>query len=75
MQVETQEETELGAWMENKRTETSDPLELVSLKESIIRKAWVGWEEGLKLSHRQQEIGEVAARMETASNQPILISG
>jgi len=53
-------------------TEALDQLKVVSLKESIIRKAWARWEEGLRLAHRQWEIGEAAMRMETASNQPIL---
>jgi len=35
----------------------------ISLKESIVWKAWPGWEEGLRLAHRQQEIGEAATRM------------
>jgi len=36
-----------------KTTKASDQLELVSLKESIIQKAWAGWEEGLRLGHRK----------------------
>jgi len=36
----TQEETKMGAWMECKMTKALDQLKLVSLKESIIQKAW-----------------------------------
>ena len=53
-------------------TEASEQLETISLKESIIWKAWVRWKEGLRLAHRQWGIGEAAARMETSSQQPIL---
>jgi len=45
----------------------------MSLKESTIWKAWVGWEEGLRLAHRQQEIGEATTRMETKGDQLILM--
>jgi len=38
--VESQEEAEMEAWMENKMTEASDWLEVMSLKEIIIEKAW-----------------------------------
>jgi len=33
----------------------------------------VRWEEGLRLAHRQQEIGEATVRMETTNDQPILV--
>ena len=72
MCVESWEGDEMGAWMECKVSETLDQLIVISLKELIIWKAWTGWEEGLRLAHRQQEIREAAARMETVSNQPIL---
>ena len=39
-------------------TEASGQLEVMPLKESIIWKAWARWEEGLRLAHRQWEIGE-----------------
>jgi len=68
-----QEETKTAAWIEHKMTEASDQLETSSLKESIIHKAWVRWEEGLRLAHMQQEIGEATARMETTKGQPILM--
>jgi len=42
--------------MEHKVTEALDWLEVVSLKELIIQKAWTGWDEGMRLAHRQQEI-------------------
>jgi len=48
-------------------------LEYVSLKESIFRKSWAGWEEGMRLAHRQQEIGEAAARMQTTGEQLTLV--
>jgi len=73
MWVKSQKEAEMMAWMEQKMTKASDELKIVSLKESIIWKAWVRWEEGLRLAHRQQEIGEAAARMETMYHQPILV--
>jgi len=41
-----------------------DQLEIMSLKELIIWKAWAGWEEGLRLSHKQWEIWEAEARMQ-----------
>ena len=53
--------------------EASYWLEIISLNESIIWKAWVGWEEGLRLAHRQWEIGEATVRMETTDFQPILV--
>ena len=53
-----QEETDTAAWVEWQATEASNRLEYVSLQESIIRKSWAGWEEGMRLAHRQQEIGE-----------------
>jgi len=56
----------------NKMTKALDWLEVNSLKESIIWKAWARWEEGVRLAHRKREIGEAAMRMETLSNQPIL---
>ena len=67
-----QEEDKAAAWITCKMTEALEWLEYISLKESVIWKAWIGWEEGLRLAHRQQEIGEAAARMETTSSQPIL---
>ena len=67
-----QEEDEAAAWIMHKTTEALDWLKYISLKESIIWKAWIGWEEGLRLAHRQQ-IGEAAARMETTSALPILM--
>ena len=57
MQV-NQEETDMAAWVERQATEASNWLEYVSLQELIIRKSWAGWEEGMRLAHRQQEIGE-----------------
>ena len=53
---ETNEEDETGAWMEFKMTKASGQLEVISLKELIIWKAWAGWEEGLRLA--QQAVGE-----------------
>jgi len=58
-----QEETEMAAWVKWQVTKASDWLEHISLQESIIWKAWAGWEEGMRLAHRQQEIGEAAMRM------------
>ena len=55
-----------------KTTKASDQLELVSLKESIIQKAWAGWEEGLRLGHRKWEIGEATVMMESTNDQLIL---
>jgi len=52
-----QEETEVVAWIEHKKSEALDQLKTISLKESIIWKALIGWEEDLRLAHRQQEIG------------------
>jgi len=72
VQVESLEETETMAWMECKATEAMDWLETISLKESLIWKAWVRWEEGLRLAHQKWEIGEATARMETMGHQPIL---
>ena len=54
--------------MGHKTTEASDWFEVFSLKESMIKKAWAEWEEGLMLAHKQWEIGEAAVRMETTSN-------
>jgi|SRR5882724_7024193 len=71
MQVETCEEEKTVAWMEHKTTEASSWLEVISLKESILWKAWAGWEEGLRLARRQQKIGEATTRMETMSDQLI----
>jgi len=68
-----QEETEMAAWVEWQATEASDQLKHISLQESIIQKAWAGWEEGMRLAHRQQEIGEAAVRMQTTSEQLILM--
>jgi len=62
-----QEEMDMAAWVEQQATEASAQLEYVSLQESIVRKAWAGWEEGMRLTHRQQAIGEAAARMQTTS--------
>jgi len=45
----------VGTWMECKMTEASGQLEVMPL---IIWKAWARWEEGLRLAHRQWEIGE-----------------
>ena len=73
MHVESQKEAKMGAWMERKMTKASDQLEIITLKGSVIQKAWARWEEGLRLAHRQQEIGEAAARMETMYHQPILV--
>jgi len=71
--IDSQEEAETRAWMEHKMTEALDQLEIMSLKELIIWKAWAGWEEGLRLSHKQWEIGEAAAKMQTTSDQLILM--
>jgi len=73
MQVESQEAAEMGAWMEHKITKASDWLKIVTLKELIIRKSLARWEEGLRLAHKQWEIGEAAVRMETMSDHPILM--
>ena len=70
--VESLEKTETMAWMECKMAEAMDQLETISLKESVIWKAWVRCKEGLRLAHWQWEIGEAAARMETMGHQPIL---
>ena len=43
MQV-NQEETEMAAWVEWQVTEASGWLEYVPLQESIVWKAWAGWE-------------------------------
>jgi len=67
----TQEETEMGS-LEVRQPKPSDQLELVSLKESIIQKAWAGWEEGLRLGHRKWEIGEATVMMESTNDQLIL---
>ena len=67
-----QEEAETVAWIKHKMTKALDQLELISLQESIIQKAWARWEEGLRIAHRQWEIGEAAMRMKTTSEQPIL---
>ena len=48
-----QEETDTAAWVEQQATEASAQLEYVSLQESIVRKAWAGWEAGMRLTHRQ----------------------
>jgi len=72
MWVETHEEDEMGVWMDCKTTEVSDWFKVISLKESIIWKAWARWEEGLRLAHRQWEIGGATTGMETMSNQPML---
>jgi len=50
-----------------------DQLELISLQESIVHKALARLEEGNRLAHRQQEIGEAAMRMQTTGEQPILM--
>ena len=63
----------MGTWMEHKMTKASGRLVVMSLKELIIWKAWTGWEEGLRLAHRQREIGEAATRMETMGDQLILM--
>ena len=68
-----QEETETAAWVKRQVTEASDQLEYVPLQESIVWKAWAGWEEGMRLAHRQWEIGEAAARMQTTSEQQTLM--
>src|SRR5882724_13469163 len=60
MQVD-QEETDTAAWVERQATKARNRLEYVSLQESMIRKSWAGWEEGMRLAHRQWEIGEAAA--------------
>jgi len=72
IQAETHEEDKTGEWTECKMTEASGQLEVVSLKKLLIQKAWAGWEEGLRLAHRQWGIGEATTRMETMSDQPIL---
>ena len=72
MQV-NQEETEMAAWVNWQVTEASGQLEYVPLQESIVRKAWTGWEEGMRLSHRQQEIGKAAMRMQTTREQLMLM--
>ena len=63
----------MAAWVEWQVTEASNQLEYISLQESIIQKSWAGWEEGMRLAHRQWEIGEAAARMETTSEQLTLV--
>ena len=45
----------------------------MSLQALVVQKAWAGWEEVLRLAHRQQEIGEAATRMQTISEQLILV--
>ena len=72
MQVD-QEETKTAAWIKRQVTKASDWLEYMSLKESIIWKAWAGWEEGMRLAHRQWEIGKEAARMQTTGEQLTLM--
>jgi len=67
------EETDMAAWVEWQATEATNQLEYVSLQESIIRKSWAGWEEGMRLAHRQQEIGEAAVRMQTTGEQLTLV--
>jgi len=57
-----QEETEMAAWVKWQVTKAADQLEHVSLQEYIVWKAWAGWEEGMRLAHRQREIGEAAVR-------------
>ena len=73
MQMESQEEAETEAWMEHKMTKASDWLQVVALKESIIKKAWGRWEDGLRLAHKQRKIGEATVRMKTTSEQLILV--
>jgi len=68
-----QEETETATWIKQQATEASNQLEYVPLQESIVWKAWAGWEEGMRLAHRQQEIGEAATRMQTTSEQLTLV--
>ena len=52
-----QEQTETAAWVEWQATEASNQLEHISLQESIVWKAWARWEEGMRLAHREWEIG------------------
>ena len=54
-------------------TKASDQVEHVSLQESIVWKVCSGWEEGMRLAHRQREIGEAAMRMQTTSEQLTLV--
>ena len=61
----------MGAWMEHKTTEASDQLKLMSLQESVIHKAWDGWEDGLRLAHKQWQIEEADVRIKTMTEQPI----
>ena len=63
----------MAAWIEQQMTEASDWLELISLQESIIQKAWARWEEGMRLAHRQWETGEAGMRMKPTGEQPILM--
>jgi len=72
MQVD-QEETDTAAWVEQQATKATNWLENVSLQESIVRKSWAGWEEGMRLAHRQWEIGKAAAMMQTTSEQLTLV--
>ena len=68
-----QEETDTAAWVKQQVTEASAQLKYISLQESIVRKAWAGWEEGMRLAHRQQAIGKVAAKMQTTGEQLTLV--
>jgi len=68
-----QEEMDTAAWVKQQATKASDRLKYVSLQESIVRKAWAGWEEGMRLTHRQQAIGEAATKMQTTSEQLTLV--
>ena len=63
----------MAAWIERQATEASDWLEYVPLQECIVRKAWAVWEEGMRLAHRQWEIGKAAVRMQTTGEQLTLV--
>jgi len=68
-----QEETKTATRIDRQATEASNQLEYMPLQESIVWKAWAGWEEGMRLAHRQWEIGEAAVRMQTTGEQLTLV--
>src|SRR5882724_4299728 len=45
--------------------EVTEETELISMQESVVREAWHGWEEGLRMANRMQRVGEVALQDES----------
>ena len=51
--------------------EVADEGETISQKEFMIREAWRGWEDSLRMALRQRKIGEAVVRINQPTNQKI----